>query len=538
MELKWLMLTKHKKWFHSSRVKFPLLSMSASWFVVSMYLIWISGSKLIRSNNQSRTTLWVLETCLVVGLLPFNNHLDHCFVVFKDAQQSFLMRKIHVWGNKIDTCSDQSFHAFSFALENETGLTVLDHSDACFCEELWRSYPTNQVRRYCPTSILLPWKWFLILLNCARLKFVSCTSNLLEQLWEKWILPGRSVRSAVFAMELRLFLKFFTMNIADSIVTAFNIDEIIERFFSFSCNVGNSFLSFSHLIIHPIREWSRFYRQFQFCCIASHDEILSLPPLDNWYYQVALIYHEVALRTLRIARFRREELLRDKDELVVSLQEALSGCRDRSCVVTSFFHSWEDQARSSSNFEKFVEEKLSVSLSSCPDLSCATNILTKGSFTREEWNHLLCLLSISHFSPTVCSAAMAKRIQQESGEERVTNRDLWWFLLPGRRRTYRSRPTSVSLASLFLVSMYLIWILETRLVRSKNQSRATLWVLETFFNDHFDHCFIVFKYIQWSFLTRGLDVWGNGINVVLDTTRWRMFMLDKVQKSNSQRQTN
>ena len=36
-----------------------------------MYLIWIFGSKLIRSNNQSRATPWVLETCLIVGLLPF-----------------------------------------------------------------------------------------------------------------------------------------------------------------------------------------------------------------------------------------------------------------------------------------------------------------------------------------------------------------------------------------------------------------------------------------------------------------------------------
>ena len=35
------------------------------------------------------------------------------------------------------------------------------------------------------------------------------------------------------------------------------------------------------------------------------------------------------------------------------------------------------------------------------------DILTKGSFTRDEWNHLLCLLNISHFSYTVCSAAMA-----------------------------------------------------------------------------------------------------------------------------------
>ena len=48
------------------------------------------------------------------------------------------------------------------------------------------------------------------------------------------------------------------------------------------------------------------------------------------------------------------------------------------------------------------------------------DFLTKGNFTRDEWNHLLCLLNITRFSSTVCSAAMAKRIQQESGEERVT----------------------------------------------------------------------------------------------------------------------
>ena len=48
------------------------------------------------------------------------------------------------------------------------------------------------------------------------------------------------------------------------------------------------------------------------------------------------------------------------------------------------------------------------------------DILTKGNFTRDEWNHLLCLFNISHFSSTVCSDTMAKRSQQDSGEERVT----------------------------------------------------------------------------------------------------------------------
>ena len=48
------------------------------------------------------------------------------------------------------------------------------------------------------------------------------------------------------------------------------------------------------------------------------------------------------------------------------------------------------------------------------------DILTKGNFTRDEWNHLLTLFNISHFSSTSCIAAMAKRARQESGEGRVT----------------------------------------------------------------------------------------------------------------------
>ena len=50
----------------------------------------------------------------------------------------------------------------------------------------------------------------------------------------------------------------------------------------------------------------------------------------------------------------------------------------------------------------------------------SADILTKGNFTRDEWNHLLCLFNISHFSFTVCFETMAKRLQQVSREERVT----------------------------------------------------------------------------------------------------------------------
>ena len=48
------------------------------------------------------------------------------------------------------------------------------------------------------------------------------------------------------------------------------------------------------------------------------------------------------------------------------------------------------------------------------------DIPTKGNFTHDEWNHLLCLFNISHFSSTVCSEVMSKRTQKDSGEERVT----------------------------------------------------------------------------------------------------------------------
>ena len=47
------------------------------------------------------------------------------------------------------------------------------------------------------------------------------------------------------------------------------------------------------------------------------------------------------------------------------------------------------------------------------------DILTKGNFTRDEWNHLMCLFNICHFSSTDCSEVMSKRTQKGSGEERV-----------------------------------------------------------------------------------------------------------------------
>ena len=44
------------------------------------------------------------------------------------------------------------------------------------------------------------------------------------------------------------------------------------------------------------------------------------------------------------------------------------------------------------------------------------DIATRGNFTHYQWNHLLSWSNIGHFS-TACSAAMAKRSQQDSGGE-------------------------------------------------------------------------------------------------------------------------
>ena len=79
------------------------------------------------------------------------------------------------------------------------------------------------------------------------------------------------------------------------------------------------------------------------------------------------------------------------------------------------------------------------------------DILTKGNFTRDEWNHLLCLFNISHFSSTVCSETMAKRSQHGSGEERVTaksrpmmslsavERIILDFSKPGEEKLWKSK---------------------------------------------------------------------------------------------------
>ena len=69
------------------------------------------------------------------------------------------------------------------------------------------------------------------------------------------------------------------------------------------------------------------------------------------------------------------------------------------------------------------------------------DILTKGNFTRDEWNNLLHLFNISHFSSlccaqnlslTSCPKTTAKRMQQQKEEDRIVA---------------KSKPTAMNLTS-------------------------------------------------------------------------------------------
>ena len=71
-------------------------------------------------------------------------------------------------------------------------------------------------------------------------------------------------------------------------------------------------------------------------------------------------------------------------------------------------------------------------------------ILTKGNPTRDEWNHLVNLFNISHFTSSVCFAVMAKRSPKDSGEERVTAKSRPMMNLIAWAPSHVSSSTSVS----------------------------------------------------------------------------------------------
>ena len=73
------------------------------------------------------------------------------------------------------------------------------------------------------------------------------------------------------------------------------------------------------------------------------------------------------------------------------------------------------------------------------------DMMTKGNFTRDEWNNLLHLLNVSHFSSTCCTknfsliscSTVAKGIQNETEEGRVVS---------------KSRPAVMKISSYFIAT--------------------------------------------------------------------------------------
>ena len=162
-----------------------------------MYLIWILESRLIRSNNQSRATLWVLETCLIVGLLPL-------MIILITASLSSNTY------NKASWRADWTFE----------GTESMSFITSIFFWDLWRlwtslsgwndlsetreTFPRTETTRSYNSRAGKPSNLspgvqrddFRFCWTVRKQQFVSCTSNLSEQMYgfrkctmflQKWI---------------------------------------------------------------------------------------------------------------------------------------------------------------------------------------------------------------------------------------------------------------------------------------------------------------------------------------------------------------
>ena len=184
-----MILKRCNKLCHSSRVKLPFGKMSAGWFLDSTYLIWTFWSKLILSNNQSRATRWVRDTCLIAGLL-------------------LLLMNIFL----TDSLSSQMCNSDSFSERRafEGTWSMFDRStfwsNTCLILGLWIIAPVNRMHAWVvlvicefpalqwpsPTSRAQvnrpyanqqPMILSLILWSYYILTFASCTSNWYVQMF-------------------------------------------------------------------------------------------------------------------------------------------------------------------------------------------------------------------------------------------------------------------------------------------------------------------------------------------------------------------
>ena len=187
-------------------VKFPLVNMSASWFLVSTYLIWIFGSELTLSNNQSSASLWVLDTCLFVGLrlliiilitasLSSNtyNKASWCENWTFEGTKSTLLKTLNIPWDRLICVRGDVVHmrqlinisvpflfGFGFVIPRTVSCWWVGWLVFWYCSmnvTPLSPHPINQDQVVHPFAIQHPTKEFPILWNCGILTFVSFTSK-------------------------------------------------------------------------------------------------------------------------------------------------------------------------------------------------------------------------------------------------------------------------------------------------------------------------------------------------------------------------
>ena len=95
MELKWLMLKRTQKMVPITTCEISLCQYVCE--LCTWFGSWVQIDSIKQPIKSNSVGSGNVSQCKASSLY---DHLDHCFIVFKDVQQSFLTRRIHVRGNK------------------------------------------------------------------------------------------------------------------------------------------------------------------------------------------------------------------------------------------------------------------------------------------------------------------------------------------------------------------------------------------------------------------------------------------------------
>ena len=144
-----MMLNKHKRWIHSSRVKFPWLECQHVGFWCRCTWFGFSGPNWFdRTTNQAQ----LCGSCKHVslsGFFPFWSTWSLPRCPQTHTQQSFLMRRLDVWGNKINIIQiiDHSLRLLPFVIVwGERTSRVLINKSPCSLW-LWFVFPRTATIR-------------------------------------------------------------------------------------------------------------------------------------------------------------------------------------------------------------------------------------------------------------------------------------------------------------------------------------------------------------------------------------------------------